>query len=174
MMNDVFCFAKYEGSFLRSKKQYKTKAEETRVSSAFFLHICPKGKYFTRPKGVFHPTKSDFTRSYGTDFTENAPRFQYPPFFPRNRQSIFLKSSNGKTSKGSAIENASSAGVSGAVRSIEPPRYTNAICTAATASITAAKVRFRPIPENSRSLSVRALKQLYTEAKMKNAKNPVR
>jgi hypothetical protein len=42
MMNDVFCFAKYEGSFLRRKKRFiKIKAVEALASTAFFLHICP-------------------------------------------------------------------------------------------------------------------------------------
>jgi hypothetical protein len=62
-------------AFCGAKSDLKNKIGQSRGFDLFFPSHLPLGKYFTRPKGVFHPTKSDFTRSIGTDFTAKRRAF---------------------------------------------------------------------------------------------------
>jgi hypothetical protein len=54
----------------------------------FYLNICPQGKYFTFcTSKIFHTAKPYFTRSAGTDFTENTAGVFFASF--RSRGALF-------------------------------------------------------------------------------------
>ena len=96
---------------------------------------------------------------------------QKPCFFPNRRHNILRTKSKTNTDRDKRRAKPSSSANRGAVRKTLPPRYTKVICTTDMRSIIAINTRFRPMPENSFSLSVRALKQLNTEVNIKSAKN---
>jgi hypothetical protein len=71
---EIFCFAKYEGSFLQSKKQFNKIKRGKLAFSPFVPSHLPLGKYFTFRKAKYFIRRSRISPiPKGMDFIVKTP-----------------------------------------------------------------------------------------------------
>jgi hypothetical protein len=98
---------------------------------------------------------------------------QYPSPRPPSLLHTLRINSTGKTVRDKRNVHPNSSDVKGVVRRILPPMYTKRICTPSIAAIIKQNPGFWERPAKILSRSVRALKQLKTDANMKREKKAV-